>query len=302
LGDAAKLEVEVHADAGRPVPPATQNDEELQILAINTFMNSDHPEQFISQLEKILSSANKSPKVKSQALFVLAQSDLPQARAILEKVARGQANPDLQRKAIEYLGANGSKQDIALMVDIYNTPSTSVEVKRKILDSFVAADAVSETVQVALKETNPELRRKAIDNLGAMDAKDALHQMYQSSASLEEKGKILEALGVADDVVFLGQVARTPGDPRIRRKAIQGLAITDSKFARDTLLSVYGSDHDPEIRRAVVEALFIQDDAHDLVALARAETDPQMKRAIVEKLSLMDNKEARDYLIDLLNK
>ena len=51
-----------------------------------------------------------------------------------------------------------------------------------------------------------------------------------------------------------------------------------------------------------VEGLFIQDDAHDLVALARAETDPQLKRALVEKLSVMDNKEAHDYMLEILNK
>lgn len=300
LGDAGKLEVEVHNAAGHPVNPGNQNDEELKLLAINALMNSNHPEQAVPQLEKILAS-NNSPRLKSQALFVLAQSDLPQARAILERVARGQDGPDLQRKAIEYLGANGSKADIKLMVEIYNS-SSNAEVKRKILDSFVAANAINETLQVALKESDPALRRKAIDNLGAMDAKDALHQMYQSSPTLEEKGKILQSLGVADDVIFLGQVARTPGDIRLRRKAIEGLGITDSKFARDTLLSVYGSDHDPEVRRAVMEGLFIQDDAHDLVALARAETDPQLKRALVEKLSVMDNKEARDYMLEILNK
>ena len=300
LKDAGSLEVELHNTAGHPVNPGSQNDEELKLLAINALMNSNHPEQAVPQLERILSS-NNSPKVKAQALFVLAQCDLPQARAVLERVARGQANPDLQRKAIEYLGANGSKADIALMVEIYNS-SSNAEVKRKILDSFVAADAVNETLQVVLKEKDPALRRKAIDNLGAMDAKDALHQLYENSASPEEKGKILESLGVADDVVFLGQVARAPGDIRVRRKAIQGLGITDSKFARDTLLSVYGSDKDPEIRRAVMEGLFIQDDAHDLVALARAETDPQLKRALVEKLSVMDNKEAHDYMLEILNK
>ncbi|HUK87699.1 MAG TPA: HEAT repeat domain-containing protein [Terriglobales bacterium] len=301
LSDAGSLEVEVRAASGRHVNPAAQSDEELKVLAINALMNSSHPEQAVPELEKILAS-NNSPRVKAQALFVLAQCDLPQARAVLERVARGQANPDLQRRAIEYLGANGSKQDIALMVDIYNNPSTSAEVKRRILDSFVAADAVSETLQVAQKERDPELRRKAIDHLGAMDAKDALHQMYQSSSTPEEKRKILESLAVADDVAFLGQVARTPGDPSLRRKALQALGITGSKESRDILVGVYSSEKDPEIRRAVIEGLFIQDDAHDLVALARAETDPQLKRALVEKLSAMDNKEARDYMLEILNK
>ena len=56
------------------------------------------------------------------------------------------------------------------------------------------------------------------------------------------------------------------------------------------------------VSSGVVEGLFIQDDAHDLVQLARKETDPQLKRALVEKLSVMDNKEAHDYMLEILNK
>ena len=56
----------------------------------------------------------------------------------------------------------------------------------------------------------------------------------------------------------------------------------------------------PEIRKAVVNALFIQDSASTLVALARAEKNPDMKKEIVSKLSLMKSKEATDYLMELL--
>ena len=68
----------------------------------------------------------------------------------------------------------------------------------------------------------------------------------------------------------------------------------------DTLRSIYTADMNPEVRSAVIEALFIQQNATSLVALARAEKDPAMKRRIVERLSLMKSKDASDYMLELL--
>ena len=42
--------------------------------------------------------------------------------------------------------------------------------------------------------------------------------------------------------------------------------------------------------------------AHELVELVKKESDGTMKKRIVSKLSLMNNKEATDYLIQLLEK
>jgi len=44
------------------------------------------------------------PRVKSKALFVLAQNGSPEAEQVLGKIARGQSNPDLQRKGRDVSG------------------------------------------------------------------------------------------------------------------------------------------------------------------------------------------------------
>jgi len=56
------------------------------------------------------------------------------------------------------------------------------------------------------------------------------------------------------------------------------------------------------LRRAAMEALFIRGDAPDLVAIAKGTSDADTRKSAVEKLSLMDSKEARDYMLELLNK
>ena len=56
-------------------------------------MNSD-PEKAVPMIEQVL-GGTASPRVKSKALFVLAQSDSPRARDVLKKVAMGTSTPDL---------------------------------------------------------------------------------------------------------------------------------------------------------------------------------------------------------------
>jgi hypothetical protein len=70
----------------------------------------------------------------------------------------------------------------------------------------------------------------------------------------------------------------------------------------DALVQIYGTDRDPEIRKTVINSLFLQNNATALVALARKEDDINMKKEIVQKLALMNSKAATDYMIELIGK
>ena len=102
LDDAKALALQIKQQAGRPVSPEDESNEEMKILAINGLMQSD-PDRGIPLLEGILKGSS-SPKVKRNALFVLAQSSSPKAQAMIEQIARGGGNPDLQVKAIQFFG------------------------------------------------------------------------------------------------------------------------------------------------------------------------------------------------------
>jgi len=56
----------------------------------------------------------------------------------------------------------------------------------------------------------------------------------------------------------------------------------------------------PDVKKAVINALFLQQNATALVTLARAEKNTELKKEIVQKLSVMKSKEATDYLLELL--
>jgi hypothetical protein len=65
-------------------------------------------------------------------------------------------------------------------------------------------------------------------------------------------------------------------------------------------VSIYQSDQNHDMRNAVLEALFLQQNGKALVNLARSEKDPEMKKEIAKKLALVHSKEATDYMMELL--
>lgn len=299
LKDAGALEVELRQASGQPVNPQEQDDEETKLLALNSLMDSD-PKRALPILQKFLAS-NNSPRLKAQALFVLAQSDSEEARQSLMQVARGQSNPGLQRKAIEYLGTQESPQNTAALGEIYRT-SNSPEVRRAVLDAYVTCDCRKELLAAAQEERDPELRRDAIQRLGAAGGQAELRQLYKSAVSVDDKEAIIEGFIAEDDIQGLSEVAKTATEPRIKAAAIRALGAVGGQQSRTILLQMYASEKDVDIKRSVIEGLFIQEDAHDLIELSRKESDPQLRRHLVEQLSVMDDREAKDYMLEILNK
>jgi HEAT repeat protein len=66
-------------------------------------------------------------------------------------------------------------------------------------------------------------------------------------------------------------------------------------------VEIYTTDRDPAVKRSVIAALGMQDNAEALVALARKEADVTMKKEIVSRLAHMDSKIATDYMLEILN-
>lgn len=299
LGDAKALEMQVRQNAGQPARPEQQADEDLKLLAIQTLQHQD-PAQAVPMLRQFLQGP-QSLKLKERALFVLAQSRSAEARTVLAEVARGASNPDLQRRAIDYLGVHGSGGNRALLAEIYGA-STDVDVKRRILRAYMVAGDRARVLAAATGEAEPALRAEAVRQLGVMGAHDELWQLYQKETSADVKRRIQQAMFVGGDATRLLELARAEADVELRRNAVRQLGIMNAEKTGTALLEIYGRETDAGIKRAVIQALFIQNNAESLVALARKESDPAMKKAMVQQLSLMKSKVALDYLMEILGK
>lgn len=297
LKDADALELEMRAQTGAPANPNTQSDEELKLLAINSLMQSDSREA-VPVLEKVL-RGNSSEKVKERALFVLTQSSSAEAHKLLEQVAHDSAHPDLQRKAIRYMGLTGNEQCREQLAAIYKS-SSDPQIKRDILHSLMQSGSRDFLLDIARSERDPELRRDAIRQLAITGGTEQLHQLYNSETSLENKKTILNSAFMTGDSSWLEQIARTEHDPGLRLAAIKSLGLMGARGQSDVLVSIYRSDSTPEVRSAVLNALFLQQNGRALVELARTEKDPKWKQEIVQKMSLVHSKEVTDYMLEVL--
>lgn len=300
LNDAKALALEVRQSSGQAVSPENQADEDLKLIAINSLMASD-PERAVPLLEKVL-NGNNPPKVKERALFVLAQNRSAQSRDILARFAKGQGNPDLQFKAVEYLGIHGGADSMQLLSEIYGSTQDH-EVKQRILRGYMIGRDRERLLAAAKSDSDPNLRRKAIEYLGASGAQKELADLYASESSPDVRATLLNSMMVANQWDRIVQAARTEKDARLRRRAIQLLG-TGGKSAgtAEALLEIYQSEPDKEVRGEVLNALFIQRNAKAIIDLARKEKDPELKREAVQRLSHMKSKEATDFMMELLNK
>lgn len=97
-------------------------------------------------------------------------------------------------------------------------------------------------------------------------------------------------------------IAQGSANPDLQAKAIQYLAVTNTKESSDIFTGIYQRSSDPQVKRAVLNALFLKKDANTLVSLAKHESNPELKRDVVQLLSVMKDKAATDYMLELLKK
>ncbi|HYK35866.1 HEAT repeat domain-containing protein [Alloacidobacterium sp.] len=301
LKECSALEIEVRGKGGSPVQPQAEQDEDLKLLALNSLMQSGDVNA-LPILQQIL-EGQQSERLKERALFVLAQDQSKPAQDLFGQIVRGEKDPNLQLKAVQLLAVTKGSHSADTLADIY-AKSSNQSVKKAVLNSYLVMGAPDKLVQVAQHEPDPELARHAVYELGAMGAVTQLSTMYQSTSNKDVKSAIINAFVAAGGkgANALNAIASSEQDPDLRRKAIRNMGVAGGSSAIPTLLSIYSKSTDEESKKAVLDALFVAGDAHDLVALARSEKDPSAKRDIVGKLAVMHNKEAADYMMELLNK
>jgi HEAT repeat protein len=296
IEDGKTLEVEIRQSAGQQIEPEHVDDEDVKLMAINGLMNSD-PERAIPILEGIL-NGHQPVKLKERALFVLSQSSSQRAFDIVVRTAKS-GPPDLRNRAVRTLGILGGERSRGVLTDIYNS-TADVSVKKSILKSYMIAGDRARLLALAKGEPNAELRADAVLQLGVIGARNELTELYNAEQSIPVRKKILQAMFIGGNSEKLAEIARNEKVLELKVTAIRNLGLLGGGRSGDLLLSLFNSDPRPEVRKGVIEALFIQGNAKTLVNLARAEKDPETKREIVQKLSVMRSKEATDYLMEFL--
>jgi outer membrane protein assembly factor BamD (BamD/ComL family) len=292
--DAGVMKVELQGAAANPGSAST---EEEKLMALNAIMQSD-PDKATPYIQKLLQGSG-SPKLKDRALFVLMQSGSPKAADTLLAVAKDNKDPDLQIRAIRYLGMGGHGR--GALKEIY-TGTTDVNVKKAVFQGWLMAGDKEDVLAVAKTEKSPELRRDAIRHIGMMGGRTELRELYKSSTDPETHEAIVQGMLMSGDSQGLVEIANTEKDPQVLEKAIKTIGMVGGQDSSTALLNIYNTHSDLETKKTVINALFIHNAAKEMVAMARKETNPELKKAITQKLSLMHSPEITDYMMEILNK
>lgn len=305
LKDCSALEIEIRGKSGSPVQPQAEQNEELKLLALNSIMqggNANANANAMPILQQIL-EGQQSERLKERALFVLAQDQSKAAHDLMGQVVRGEKDPNLQIKAIRLLAVAQGSSSSETLASVY-AKSSDPSVKKAVLDAYLVMNAPEKLVQAAQHESDPQLARHAVSELGAMGAASRLSEIYRATSSKELKSAIINAYIPAGSkgAEELETIASNEQDPDLRHKAIRNLGVSGGSTAVPSLMAIYSKSNDEASKKAVIDALFVAGDAHDLVAMARSEKDPATRKNIVSKLSVMHSKEATDYMLELLNK
>ena len=285
--DANALSVEIQADAGHPVNPAAETDEDLKLLALNTLMQEDAKAGTPALIQVI--NGHASDKTKEHALFVLAQSDSAEARKALIRFAQQSEHPDVQATAVRMMGMMGGDGARTELAGLY-TSSSNQALKREILNGLMLSGSKSVLLSVAKTEPDPGLRNSAIMNLSLTGGNAELSQLYKSGASVDEKKQILNSVFLTGDSKTLLNVVKQETDTGLRIAAIKSLGAMPNRGA--VLTDLFRTETNDEVRQAVLNALVMQQSYVALAELARTEKDSRMKTEILRRLAMLPRRPA----------
>ena len=238
LGDAQVLEAEVKQNAGHPVSPADETNEDIKLMALNSLMNAD-PDRALPLLENLLKSTS-SIRLKERALFVLTQSKSPKAEQVLTDYAKGAGNPDLQLRAIRYIGMSRTPESQQRLVTIYNA-TTDAAVKKEIVQALMVSGASDKLLELGRAEKDPNFKMMIIQNLSVIKGTSAetLVGLYTSDSDPRTKRAIIDGLHARNDARPLIEIARKESDPTMKKYIVEHLStMRNNKDATDYMMEL----------------------------------------------------------------
>ena len=211
--------------------------------------------------------AESDEELKLLAIQGLQHSDPEQAVPMLEKILQGPHSPRLKQRAMFVLAQSNS------------------------------ARARQVIAGIARGGSNPDLQRTAIQYLGthrSTENRELLAEIYKSSTDIDVKRRILRSFGVSQDRARVFAAATSESSPELRAEAVRQLGVMR---AHDELSQLYQKETAIEIKKQIIQAMFVGGNATRLIELANSEPNPELRRAAIRNLGLMRTSNTGEALI-----
>ena len=216
--------------------------------------------------------AEADEELKLLAIQGLQHSNPEQAIPMLEKILQGTASPRLKQRALFVLAQSNS------------------------------ARARQSITAVAKGAGNPDLQRQAIQYLGTngtAENRQVLADIYAASTDIDVKRRILRAFMVAGDRQRVLAAATGESAPELRAEAVRQLGVMG---AHDELWQLYQKESTVDVKKQILQAMFVGGNATRLIELANNERDAELRRTAIRNLGLMGSRQTADALVGLYAK
>ena len=253
--------------------------EVLKIAALEALISAP-PERALPLVSKVL-SGNHSNEVKSRALFVLSQIELPEAQTQLLEIARS-GDSELQAEAIRMVGIGGNKEALAGLAELHR--SGDAKVRHAVLEAYLIAGDSNAVYEIAINTDDQESFAEAVEILGAMGARDELRKLRESTGFTST---LIEAYAVSGDFETLRELAMDGSDSGNQLRAIEALGIVGGPQVNATLVEIYNGAGSNEIKDAALHGFLISGYDEGVLELYRNSDDAMEKRRLLQTLTMM---------------
>jgi HEAT repeat protein len=266
--------------------------EQLKIAALEALISAP-AERALPIVEKVL-AGNHSDEVKSRALFILSQIDVPEAQTILLTTARSQ-NGDLQQEAIRMIGIAGDPESLTALRDVYDTGDA--QVKESVLQAYLISDDSAAVYEIAANTTDDDEFEQAVHMLGVMGASEEMAKLRDRDGPTES---LIHAYAMSGDVESLRVLAMDASNPEQQIQAMHGLGIAGGDEVGPTLIEIYRGTDNADVKESALHSMMIADYDEGVLELVRASQDSQEKRDLLQMLVMMDSDVAMQVIDEAL--
>jgi hypothetical protein len=221
-----------------PPPPKVwysdkiETDPDLQVQALGALLKTDG-ERVVPLLGQI-AFESEDPGPAMRAVFLLAQSPLPNARATVVKVAETGPEP-VRVAAVRDLGRFGGPEAAKELLSLY--PTAIEPVKLQIVKALGERFETVALVRIVETEKDGALKYSAMAGLGQAGGGVQLARMYKS-ASMKGKRPIIIGLFSARADAELIQIAEEERDAALREEILERLRLLGTPKAKEYLQKV----------------------------------------------------------------
>ena len=287
--------------------------DQVQIAALNALLHMDAARARPILLKVVERKDEDSRELRSQALFILAQSRSDENRELFVRILREDPDPELRQMALHCLAQSPDEQSLAAIEEVLRS-TDDPEMKEQALFALSqrgGARARDVLRQTALDRGAPaELRAQAIFWLGQEGSAEDLglmKQLYGELDDAETKEQILFAVSrIPGDASrrWLMDVALDGAEPvELRARSVfwagQSGAVSAAELHR-----LYRQIESPEMREQLIFVLSRQDGpeaVETLMSIAREEQDVELKSQAVFWLGQSGDPRVADFIAEIID-